>query len=83
MKHRLPADLVPAICRVTQDSRLLALMAEAADHKVVPSEAAQIAELTMLEIEARRIRERRRAVANNLPPEAVEWAAREARKAGR
>lgn len=84
VKHRLPADLVPAICRVTQDNRLLSLIAEAADHKVVPGEAAVIAELVMLEMDERSIRERKRAMAKRVGPDVVRWAKQEAaRKVGR
>jgi len=81
---RLPAELVPALFHVTEDPRLVMLIAEGCEHKAVPSEAAALGELMVLEIQERRLRERKKALARGLSREAVDWAAREAaRRAAR
>lgn len=81
---RLPAELVPALYHVTEDPRLITLLAEACDHKAMPSEAAALGELMMIEMQERRLKERKRALTRGLPNEAVDWAAREAaRRSGR
>ncbi|MEP9372588.1 hypothetical protein [Mesorhizobium sp. KR1-2] len=74
---QLPAWRIPALCRVTEDYRLLTLLVEACDHKAVPSEAATVAELVMLELEEKRIKDRRNALRKELSPGALEWASQQ------
>lgn len=77
---QLPAWRVPALCRVTEDYRLLTLLVEACDHKAVPSEAAKIAELVMLELEEKRLRDRRAALRKEMSPAALDWASQQLAK---
>lgn len=80
---RFPLEALPALIRVTDDARLLTLVAEACDHRVVPSEAAALGELMMLELKEKRIRERKEALKRSLPQGALQWAEREAARRGR
>lgn len=70
--------MVPALHHVTGDPRLLSLITEACDHKAVPGEAAALGEMMVLEMQERRIKERKRALSRGLSPASVEWAAQEA-----
>jgi hypothetical protein len=75
---RFPLEALPLLHAATGDDRLLNLTATACDQKVVPSEAAGLAELMLLEIQARQIRERRKILERRLPTGAVAWASHEA-----
>lgn len=76
---QLPAWRIPALCRATGDYRLLTLIVEACDHRSVPAEAAKIAELVMLELEAKRLRDRKASLRRSMSPEEIDWASRQVR----
>lgn len=77
---QLPAWRLPAICHATEDFRLLNLLVESCDHKAVPSEAAKIAELVMLELEEKRLRDRRVALRKGMSQPALDWASEQLAK---
>lgn len=81
---RLPAEMVPAIVRVTGDPRILMMLVEASGYRAVPDEAAAIAELATLELEERVLKARKAELQKALPRETIEWVRAEAaRRSGR
>ncbi|WP_062228778.1 hypothetical protein [Aureimonas frigidaquae] len=74
---QLPAWRLPAICRIAGDYRLLHTLVTACDHRAVPSEAAALAELAMVELEEKRLKGRKELLLKTLPARAREWADRQ------
>jgi len=74
---RFPLEALPALYRATGDDALLRLTMAACGQRIVPAEAAALGELMVLELQERRLRERKEALRRSLPEGALDWAARE------
>lgn len=80
MEWRLPAELVPALYRVTGDDRIMRLIAEGCDHKIIPNKAAAIGELMLVNLEKKRLAEREDQIKRALSAADIEWAATEMKR---
>jgi hypothetical protein len=74
---RFPLEALPALYRATGDDALLRLTMTACGQKIVPEEAAALGELMVLQLQEKRIRDRKEALRKALPKGAMEWAQRE------
>ncbi len=74
---RFPAEALPALVRATGDARALMVIVEACDHRAIPTEAAALGELMILEMQEQQLKARKANLRASLTPEALAWATRE------